>query len=61
LTGAGEVLAGLLLLFPMAAALGAVVVFPCDHVMVVNGCCQIGVQDLSTVLVLIKFVLAESP
>lgn len=56
--GLGEVGAAILLLFPRTATLGALIYFPIAvNVMLVNYCFDIGVQDLSTVLAVMCFVL----
>jgi hypothetical protein len=56
--GIGEVLAGLLIMIPRTFTLGAVIYFPIAlNIMMVNYCYQIGVQDLSTVLVLMNVYL----
>ncbi|GAB7386260.1 hypothetical protein BSNK01_00950 [Bacillaceae bacterium] len=50
--GAGEVAGALLLLFPRTRTLGAFVCFPIVlNIMIINYCFDIGVQDLSTLLV----------
>lgn len=56
--GIGEVAAAILLLIPRTYTLGAVVYFPISfNVMMINYCYNIGVQDLSTVLVIMNLVL----
>jgi uncharacterized membrane protein YphA (DoxX/SURF4 family) len=56
--GAGEVTSALLLLFPRTKTLGAVLYFPIViNVWMVNICFDIGVQDLSTLLVLMCICL----
>ncbi|MDN4594999.1 hypothetical protein [Polycladomyces subterraneus] len=56
--GIGEVLAGLLIMIPRTFTLGAVIYFPIAlNIMMVNYCYRIGVQDLSTMLVLMNVYL----
>ncbi|SFJ75442.1 hypothetical protein [Thermoflavimicrobium dichotomicum] len=56
--GLGEVLSAILLIIPRTATLGAVCYFPVVlNVMMVNYCFNIGVQDLSTVLAVMCFIL----
>jgi hypothetical protein len=56
--GIGEVLAGLLIMIPRTFTLGAVIYFPIAlNIMMVNYCYRIGVQDLSTLLVLMNVYL----
>ncbi|RAL22682.1 hypothetical protein [Thermoflavimicrobium daqui] len=50
--GLGEVISGILIMIPRTATLGVVCFFPIAlNVMMVNYCYQIGVQDLSTLMV----------
>ncbi|TYR81811.1 hypothetical protein FZC66_08270 [Priestia megaterium] len=56
--GLGEVIAAILIMIPRTATLGALCYFPIIlNVMVINYCFQIGVQDLSTVLTVMCFIL----
>lgn len=56
--GWGEVIAAVLIMIPRTATLGAVCYFPIVlNVMMVNYCFDIGVQDLSTILTIMCFVL----
>lgn len=56
--GAGEVIAALLIVIPRTYTVGAMIYFPIAvNVMMVNYCYDIGVQDLSTVLTVMCFLL----
>jgi uncharacterized membrane protein YphA (DoxX/SURF4 family) len=56
--GIGEVLSAILIMIPRTKILGAVCFFPIAiNVMMVNYCYQIGVQDLSTVMVMMNLFL----
>ncbi|TCS91983.1 hypothetical protein [Hazenella coriacea] len=56
--GWGEVIAAILIMIPRTSTLGAVMYFPISiNVMLVNYCFNIGVQDLSTVLVIMNVIL----
>ncbi|MGA9173328.1 MAG: hypothetical protein WBZ33_05035 [Thermoactinomyces sp.] len=56
--GIGEVLSAILIMIPRTKTLGAVCFFPIAiNVMMVNYCYQIGVQDLSTVMVMMNLFL----
>lgn len=56
--GLGEIAAAILLMIPRTSTLGAVVTLPITaNIMMINYCYQIGVQDLSTLLVLMNLFL----
>jgi hypothetical protein len=56
--GRGEVIAAVLILIPRTSTIGAMIYFPIAvNVMLVNYCFDIGVQDLSTILTGMCFVL----
>ncbi|WEY93722.1 DoxX family protein [Bacillus subtilis] len=56
--GFGEILAAVLLLIPRTAALGAVIFMPIIvNIVLINYCFDIGVQDLSTILMVMCLIL----
>lgn len=56
--GFGEILAAVLLLIPRTSALGAVVFMPIIvNIVLINYCFHIGVQDLSTILMVMCLIL----
>ncbi|MDO3659932.1 hypothetical protein [Bacillus sp. C28GYM-DRY-1] len=56
--GFGEIVAAVLLLIPRTSALGAVVFMPIIvNIVLINYCFDIGVQDLSTILMVMCLIL----
>ncbi|MCY8510923.1 hypothetical protein MOD07_15400 [Bacillus mojavensis] len=56
--GFGEIIAAVLLLIPRTSALGAVVFMPIIvNIVIINYCFDIGVQDLSTILMIMCLIL----